>query len=155
MSEKKAFVFDTNFIIKNNKLNEVIKNLDDLFVVYVTQVSIDERIAQECRKIKEKYDDLEKLSKNYEGIAKIEIIQSYDEKKAFYETRMQHHYESTFGSNIIGISKDASTFSKLLDRANYKIPPFASADNSSDKGFKDSLIWISVIDFFKSLFSIF
>lgn len=150
MSEKKAFVFDTNFIIKNNKLDEVIKNLDDSFVVYVTQISIDERIAQECRKIKEKYDNLEKLSKEYDGIAKIEQIQSFADKKAFYESGMQHHYEATFGANIIGISKDASTFSKLLERANYKIPPFANADNSSDKGFKDSLIWISIINFFKS-----
>ncbi len=48
MPKKKAFVFDTNFIIQNQKLDEVMENLSKEFVVYVTQVSIDERIAQQC-----------------------------------------------------------------------------------------------------------
>ena len=48
---KKAFVFDTNFIIQNYNLNDVVKNLNEKgFVVYITQVAIDERIAQECIK---------------------------------------------------------------------------------------------------------
>ena len=47
----KAFVFDTNFIIQNHNLNDVVKNLNEKgFVVYITQVAIDERIAQECIK---------------------------------------------------------------------------------------------------------
>lgn len=149
MSDKKAFVFDTNFIIKNNRLDEVIENLNDTFDVYVTQISIDERIAQECRQLKEKYDNLEKISKEYDGIAKIEILQSFEDKKAYYESGMQRHYEAAFGSNIIGIPNYNDMFSKILKRANYKIPPFASAENASDKGFKDSLIWLSILEYFK------
>lgn len=49
MDKKDAFVFDTNFIIKEKKLDEVIANLQDKFIVYITQVSINERIAQQCR----------------------------------------------------------------------------------------------------------
>ena len=42
---KKAFVFDTNFIIQNYNLNDVVKNLNEKgFVVYITQVAIDERM---------------------------------------------------------------------------------------------------------------
>ena len=41
----KAFVFDTNFIIQNHNLNDVVKNLNEKgFVVYITQVAIDERM---------------------------------------------------------------------------------------------------------------
>lgn len=149
MSDKKAFVFDTNFIIKNNQLDEVIENLSNTFDVYVTQISIDERIAQECRKIKEKYDNLEKISKEYDGIVEIDIKQSFEDRKAYYESGMQRHYEATFGSNIIGIPNYTDMLSKILKRANYKIPPFASAENASDKGFKDSLIWLSILEYFK------
>jgi len=38
-------VFDTNFIIQNHNLNDVVKNLNEKgFVVYITQVAIDERM---------------------------------------------------------------------------------------------------------------
>ena len=56
MSDKTAFIFDTNFIIQNRDLDVVIQKLKEKeFVVYITQVAIDERIAQECNKQREKY----------------------------------------------------------------------------------------------------
>lgn len=64
MCNEKAFVFDTNFIIQNNNLNEVVENLiNNGFNVYVTQVAIDERIAQECLKRKAKYDKINSFQK--------------------------------------------------------------------------------------------
>ena len=55
MGDKIAFVFDTNFIIQNHDLETVTQKLmEHDFVAYVTQVAIDERIAQECNKQKEK-----------------------------------------------------------------------------------------------------
>ena len=45
MAEKKAFVFDTNFIIQNQNLDEALDKLKEKFSVYITQVSIDERIV--------------------------------------------------------------------------------------------------------------
>ena len=54
MSDKTAFIFDTNFIIQNRDLDVVIQKLKEKeFVVYITQVAIDERIAQECNKQRE------------------------------------------------------------------------------------------------------
>lgn len=49
---KTAFIFDTNFILQNSKLSEVVDNLKEDYNVYVTQVSVDERIAQQCRELK-------------------------------------------------------------------------------------------------------
>lgn len=37
-----------------------------------------------------------------------------------------------------------------MDRAYKKIPPFIDADNSSDKGFKDTIMWLSIVEFFKN-----
>lgn len=49
MDEKKAFVFDTNFIIQNKDMTKVVSSLQGGFTVYVTQVSVEELIAQQCR----------------------------------------------------------------------------------------------------------
>lgn len=83
---KKAFVFDTNFIIQNYNLNDVVKNLNEKgFVVYITQVAIDERIAQECIKQRAKYDKLESFKKEVEGFASITITEPYEKTEKLYK----------------------------------------------------------------------
>lgn len=62
---------------------------------------------------------------------------------------MQAKYESIFGTNIIPFSKDEESFSQILERAYQKQAPFLSDPKASDKGFKDSLIWLSLLKFFK------
>lgn len=147
MAEKKAFVFDTNFIIQNKKLDEVYTNLQNGFAVYVTQVSIDERIGQQCREIKKKFDKISQLQDEYHGIVNITIKSTYEQYSANLRNGIQKTYDKVFGKNIIPFKKNESTFSKILERANNKLPPFI--ESTSDKGFKDALIWLSVIEYFK------
>ena len=40
-------------------------------------------------------------------------------------------------------------FSSIIERCNKRLPPFISDKGASDKGFKDCLLWLSVLDFFK------
>lgn len=147
MSEKKAFIFDTNFIIQNKQLKDVVENLSDNFSVYVTQVSIDERIGQQCRDYKKKFDRIEPLKAEYKEIAKIQLSTTYDKFSDKLSKNIQNLYKKTFGNNIIPFSKDEKTFSKILERANQKEPPFV--ESTSDKGFKDALIWLTLLDYFK------
>ena len=80
MGDKIAFVFDTNFIIQNHDLETVTQKLmEHDFVAYVTQVAIDERIAQECNKQKEKYDELEKIKDKFCDFASIKITKKYED----------------------------------------------------------------------------
>ena len=146
---RRSFVFDTNFIIQNKNLNEVIENLNkNGFSAYVTQVAIDERIAQECVKQKGKYEKLASLSKDTKDFATITIDKEYEEVENTYKTGMQKKYVEHFDKNIIPYSQDAEMFSKILRRAFMKIPPFITS--GTDKGFKDSLMWLSMLDFFKT-----
>lgn len=148
MSDKKAFVFDTNFIIQNKNLKEVIENLSkNNYTVYVTQVAIDERIAQECVKQKGKYEKLAALSNETKDFATITIDKKYEDVEVLYKTGMQKKYSDHFGKNIIPYSQDSEMFAKILQRAFMKIPPFITS--GTDKGFKDSLMWLSILDFFK------
>ncbi len=150
MCKKRAFIFDTNFIIENLNLKEVVANLSEEFTVYVAQVSIDERISQKYLELKNKYEKLTTLTDEYKGIASIRITIPFDKR---FETEIEltrKGYIDLFGEHIISFSSDDATFSKILDRVYKKIPPFLSVDGASDKGFKDSLIWLSLLEFFQS-----
>ncbi len=149
-NDKKAFVFDTNFIIQITKLDEVVENLKDTYTVYVTQVSIDERIAQQCRDLKADFDEIEKCKKRFMRFASIKLKKTYDAERSFLQVGIQDRYKNTFGDCIIPFSKDENTFSAILNRANEKLPPFLNVKDASDKGFKDCLLWLSILDYFKN-----
>lgn len=150
MSDKKAFIFDTNFIIQNKHLDKVVENLKDEYNIYVTQVSIDERIAQRCREIKEKYDEVERCIKENSSIATIRFEITYEEYCQTIENALQNNYNVLFGNRIIPYDIGGDTLGIILKRANKKEPPFSSAKNASDKGFKDCLLWLSLLEYFKT-----
>ena len=150
MTDKKAFIFDTNFIIQNKHLNKVVENLEEEYNVYVTQVSIKERIAQKCREIKEKYDEVEHCIKEHNRIAKIQFEITYEEYCQAIESHLQNNYNTLFGDRIIPYYSNGDTLDVILNRANKKEPPFSSAKNASDKGFKDCLLWLSLLEYFKT-----
>lgn len=151
MSENKniSLVVDTNFIIQKRNLQEVIKTLDDNYKLYVTQVSIDERIGQQIRDLKQKYDEIPKIQKEYKNIAKFDKIIDYEKSVTDLKKRVQEAYEKTKGINIIPFNNNEGTLSLILERANLKTPPFIF-ESKSDKGFKDALIWLSLLDYFKN-----
>lgn len=39
--------------------------------------------------------------------------------------------------------------SAMIDRANHRLPPFSAEKNASDKRFKDCLLWLSLLAYFK------
>lgn len=150
MSDKKAFVFDTNFIIQNKELDGALNKLKEKFTVYITQVSIDERIAQECRDVQNNFNEAERCKTKFLHFATIKFKKTFEEECKFYQTGMQAKYEEYFGDKIIPLKKDGDTLSIVIDRADKRMPPFSSAKDASDKGFKDCLLWISLLEHFKS-----
>lgn len=147
---KIAFVFDTNFIIENRNLIEVVANLSTEFTVYVTQVSIDERISQKYLELKKKYEKLAALAEEYRNLASISMTRPFDMIYQAEREFTQQGYVDLFGEHIISFSLENEVFTKVLDRVFKKVPPFSSADGASDKGFKDTLIWLSLLEYFKS-----
>ena len=158
MSDYTALVFDTNFIVQNQKLDKVLSNLQDGYKAYVTQVSVEERIAQQCREIKYKIDSISKIQSDYRGLATIKLTTTYDKKATEIRKAVQSAYDRTFGDDVIPLDKDEKVYADVLERALMKIPPFLSEEkvdgksngkSPSDKGFKDALIWISMLRYFK------
>ncbi len=149
MADKKAFAFDTNFIIQNQNLDEVLNQLKEDFSVYITQVSIDERIAQNCRKLKADFDEAEDCKIKFGRFATICFKSTYEKECEIYQKGMQTKYKKYFGDHIIPFSRDGETLSAIIDRANKRQPPFSAARDASDKGFKDCLLWLSILSYFK------
>ena len=162
MSEKKekiAFIFDTNFIFQNqNHLDRVLGQLSEEYVVYVSQLSIEERIAQQCREQKVKFDKFQELQAEYKHIATMKLSTTYDERAQKIRRRVQAKYNQLFAERIIPLLKNEATYSEVLERALMKKPPFLSEEkvdgksggkSPSDKGFKDAVMWVSILQFFK------
>ena len=148
--QKKAFIFDTNFIIQNKELDKVIENLNEEYSVYVTQVSIDERIAQYCRDSASKYAEVEKIRQDTKRFAEIKFKKSLEQEYEYWQTGVQSSYERYFGKHIIPFNKNENTLTEVINRANRKLPPFSDAKDASDKGFKDCLLWLSLLEYFKT-----
>lgn len=145
--EKKAFIFDTNFILQNKQLNEVVEKLKDDYVLYVTQISIDERINQVCKEVQKEYDLIEDKKKAWENYATISVTRDFKIYSSIISKTMQKNYDNLFKNCVIPYAKSAKTFETILDRAYKKVPPFKEGE--SDNGFKDSLMWVSIMDYFK------
>lgn len=140
---KKAFVFDTNFIFKNSDLKEVVNNLKNDFDVFITQVSIDERISQKVREKKHKFDEILKIEEDCKEYIDVTYKKNYDSVASYIKEGMQKNYEDCFGTNIILFVTSKNLFEEVFERSLEKIPPFL--ESTSDKGFKDTLIWLSII----------
>lgn len=131
MAEKRAFVFDTNFIIQNRELDKTLEKIKDKYNVYITQISIDERIAQQCRELKKNYDEAKKCSSKFSFFATIKFKMTYGDSKEKLQKRVQTKYEHCFENCVIPFAKTSETLDKVLIRANQKLPPFSPDNDSS------------------------
>lgn len=149
-AEKTAIVFDTNFIVEHaGKVNSVIKTLKEKgYQLYIPQVVVDERKAHRCNELLNKYNTVRELEQLLDSYIKVSYKVDVDRLESTHKDIMQKNYERKFGKNIIKYSKSEEIFSIILERAFKKIPPFVT--DKSDKGFKDTLMWLSIIDYFST-----
>ena len=144
---KQALIFDTNFIIEHSKdLNTVVEKLSKTYEVFVTQLSIDERISQQYLDLKAKYDNAKKIANEIKSFAKLEFIKDFEDAYSATKTWVQNNYTQLFPNKIIPFSKSEETYAEIIDRVYKKKAPFIA--KSSDKGFKDTILWLSLIEYF-------
>lgn len=148
-NRKKAFVLDTNFIIQYKEMDKVIMQLEDRFTVYVSQFTIEERVAQQFRDVRTKCSKLDELAKDLIGIVHVETTYKQEDLINHIKDGVQRTYDTAFGNNIIPFHTDESVLERIISRAHLRVPPFHPNDDASDKGFKDTVIWLSLLDFFK------
>lgn len=139
-------IVDTNFLINNiGNIKEIIKELTDKDIdVYVPEIVKEEFINIQLRKLEETYNKLENL-KNSQKIVDLKYRKKEDARKMVEDT-YNKIFENNFKDKIITYKRE-EMLNRVLQRNRYKQPPFYNESNSSDKGFKDTIILLTILDF--------
>lgn len=117
----------------------------------VTDISIDERISQKYLELKSKYEKMDKFIKEHSAYATIKLKDTFERRFEKEKQYTINNYNKEFGNYIIRFSSEEDTLKVVMDRVYKKIAPFLNKDGASDKGFKDTLMWISILQYFKKL----
>lgn len=162
-SEKIAIVLDTNILRGNEKTKERLdvfsielydetinmierNDLVEKVALFMPEIVFLELSRYISKKLKSRLDVLRKISYETETIEDIQIEIS----GTFNETNHIAHIKDSKAKeiNLIIIPKAKDElFEKTLNMAINKIPPFQEGE--SDKGFKDAVLILSMIDFAK------
>ena len=150
LKTKTAIVFDTNFIIEHLKdLEETLNKIPDEYEVYVTMISIEERISQRYLEQVSIYEKIKKFAQDNARYVSVKLRKTFEDRTETNKTIMLDSYQKVLGDNIIKYNPTENIFMEIIDRVYKKIPPFINVENASDKGFKDTLLWLSLLCFFK------
>lgn len=146
---KNVVIVDTNFLVNNTgNIKEIVKELQEKEIeVYVPELVKEEFINIQLRKLEEAYSKLENL-KNLQKIIDLKYRKKEVTRK-MVEGIYNNIFEENFKNKIIVYNKEGM-LDRVLERNKYKKPPFYSENNSSDKGFKDTIILLTIIDFISS-----
>ena len=142
--------FDANFIIENKGIiGNIISDVKNNYELFISQLVIEEvkgkRIRQTIKNyknIKDKIEEAKKENKwlNISDETNIEEITQEQEKK------LDEWLIKAFNNNIIKINSN-NLLEKILERCKYKKPPFNNDDGASDKGFKDTILFLTLMEF--------
>lgn len=150
---KRKVIDDFSSIKSSNVFESFLDFLgtEDLLAEY--KINICEITLEEFRKrILEEYEKtLIELNSAYEKLKNVHPIRfdleniSFSE---FIERQLIEYFESK-NVYIISIPKNKRIFNNIITRAINKEKPFLGKDGESDKGFKDVILWESIIDYVK------
>lgn len=139
MKAKVKIVVDTNYIytMDTNRLSRAIDNMNKIGDVYIPKVALDELVQRDIQSIRDIHNNLNKTG----SISEIVQIKNIGKKEI---NKVREYYINLFDNNIIELS--TVKINEMYTRALIKKPPFMKKKGSSDKGFKDSLLWLSVLE---------
>ena len=111
--KKKIIIPDTNFIREHTyDLMDVLEVLKKHGEVFICEITIEERLAQERIEIKRDYTKIEEVKEKYKKIADINFKQSLEEKIRAREETLLRNYKNIIGNNIIESHKMKNYFLK-------------------------------------------
>ncbi|MBD5554672.1 MAG: DUF4935 domain-containing protein [Roseburia sp.] len=152
-------VFDTNMLYNssakysdfsfNKNIDLIIdflkkEELTDKCSILIPKIVIDE-LKQQREHFYEDYKKIQDLSKRQGELCNIEWNIGIDKYEGYIDQKIEK-YLIQKNVKIIDVCSDNS-FKRILDKAIKKKPPFEGIEKKSDKGFKDAVIWHSLIEY--------
>lgn len=145
----KCIVFDANFLYENKNFGMLFDSKKDDEDYFVTEIVINEIKSKNDRALKDmynKYDEIVNSNLNqvyFKLKNKIDMNLMYDSSSK----KIQEYFDLFFKENIIRDYSKEKMYDDLMERVRFKKAPFVDKENSSDKGFKDTLIWMSFLNY--------
>ena len=150
-AEKTAIVFDTNAIYQfYNQLGDIIpKVINNNYLPYIPQLVIYEYKKKFARDFQ---SETKGIMNKFKPYIEYKDKKNFDDILQDIQSDIQSKLESLFKDRIIKYDESREAFNKIINRALEKIQPFVldNKNAKSDKGFKDTIIWLSVIEYFKN-----
>lgn len=162
-----VIIFDTNILFENVenrcdfcgfKLNRLFQNivseieerdLIEHITIAIPNVTWNELFQRRMQAYSRKKRELEKLLGDYQFPNVQYEISDFDYE--IYLDKQIDIFKKKLGNysiNIIDIDLPSERrFQSIIGRSFSKLPPFEGIDKKSDKGFKDALIWESVLEY--------
>ncbi len=167
ISDKHLIVFDTNALFKpykgkvnyadfsfNNKFYEVVSAIEKVDAIDYISIGIPEVVLHELKlqlyaSYQENIKQLKELCSCSFHFGTIEIPKFELPYKEYLERLMDDKaFLRRENVNIVVLPlPSANTHESLIMRALNKHPPFEGKEKQSDKGYKDALIWESIIEY--------
>lgn len=142
------FSFGTTFESIINRINEL--DIYERVNVVVPSVVWKEMIEQEISSHDVKLDEFKERIKKWK-FPEITITSKNGFDYSNYVKQKVEEYRSKLSSNVNHIINlplpTSNRFDSIVSRAFDKKPPFEGIDKKSDKGFKDALLWESILEF--------
>ena len=155
--------FDTNFLRKKNiddfskfyfgtpfedfidflGTNDVL----DYYRINISEITIEELKKQIIDKYKEELSSLKESYKKFKNIHNIKFDEDKEVKYNEILVKLMEDYIKFHNINIVE-TKNIS-LQNLLNREIKKKKPFVGENGNSDKGFKDAVLWESIIEYAK------
>lgn len=137
-------IFDTNILTENKKiLNDIKSKLDLIADIFIPRIVVEEIQAQRSRNIHTDYLKIKAIIEKNADIFKYQEKFKIDEILEESESKIEKWFNAYCNNNIIDYNN--IKINEILNRLKYKKAPFNNEIGSSDKGFKDSMIWISIL----------
>ena len=163
-------IFDTNALYKdytrccdftdfsfNGTLDNFMTRIEELDIYDIVSIAIPQIVWSETKKqniiayhkkVKEFEDTLKKHKLPFHSY-KIDTTKNYDT----YLDENMNAYKNALKNKPINIVElnfpSDKCYFNLINRAFDKRPPFEGKENNSDKGFKDALLWESILEYKK------
>lgn len=119
----------------------------DYFIINISEITIEELKKQIIDKYKEELSNLKESYKKFKNIHNIKFDEDEEVKYDEILEKLMEDYIKFHNINIVK-TKNIS-LQNLLNRAINKKKPFVGENGNSDKGFKDAVLWESIIEYAK------
>ncbi|WP_288579759.1 PIN domain-containing protein [Lysinibacillus sp. UBA5994] len=158
---KTYIIFDTNILFNrfyedfsrftiNSFYDEIQGKIErqdviDRFELLIPEITIKELFKQQISAFNEDLEQIINSKSKFDNIYEIDINIDETLDYEIYLNEKQDQYIASKGIQLIATCSD-NQFSNIVDRALNKKAPFEGKDKKSDKGFKDVLIWESILE---------